>query len=150
MRGLQLSSNTDQGSGYYAIESNGASGHSDGLSDWLNQRQKMAEQKAVTPAMLGLQRLQLASDRCKHLADAIDDARFKLLNVPWYVEQGAVHSLEERVLRLESQLHEERLAAWGVLRELLSGPIEDARLEQMRLNWIERIGSIMHDGGGST
>ncbi len=120
----------------------------DPLTNWLAQRQQRAAVQLHGSLRIGWERLSLAATRCKELQAEIDEARSRLLNLPWFTPPGIALSLEERALKLTSELHAERVATWASLRELAE-PIQDAGLERLRTSWLSAFEHVESERGGT-
>lgn len=108
------------------------------LEGVLKSRQDEASVRGLHALLLALHRCDLGDRRIADLKADLHLTRDRLLNVPWFVDQAEVRSLEERVLSLKSDIHQERVSVWASLRDL-SRPLHDAWLAYVRAGWINAL-----------
>ena len=108
------------------------------LAQWLAQRADVTADKPRLPAVIAAQRIALADGRCQRLNQHIEEVRTRLLNLPVSFSYADRIGLEERLLKLEEQLHRERLALWKDLGPLLM-TARDASVESMRSMFLDQL-----------
>lgn len=101
------------------------------LATWHMRRAAISNQKFRIPAKLAADRIGLSDARCVDLNKKVEHARDMLLNRPSHTTFEQRMGLEERLLRLEEQLHTERVRLWKDLFPLVT-QARDASVESMR------------------
>jgi hypothetical protein len=112
------------------------------LDDWSENRLAATAAKLRAPIVLGNERIMLAASRCEQLSKQAEALRDRYLNLPGWSDPSVAQSLEERVARIQSELHGERLALWGDLRSLME-KVSDAGVERLRTVWLQEIANLL-------
>jgi hypothetical protein len=113
---------------------------SDPLTAFFDQREQRSRASIRTPLVLGAHRIALAADRIGQLEELLQHTRLDLLNLNPRADPGRASSLEDRAIRLATELHAERLSVWKDLQPLAE-KITDASLDAMRRTWLELLAS---------
>lgn len=113
---------------------------SDPLAAFFDQREQRSRASIRTPLVLGAHRIKLAADRIGQLEELLRSTRLELLNLPPRADPSRSSSLEDRAIRLATELHAERLAVWKDLMPLAE-KITDASLDAIRRTWLELLAS---------
>ena len=113
---------------------------------WATQQLQSADARWQLPVLALAQRLALASQRLRELQAAVDIAQERVLNAPVWLDAKELVTREDRVLRLEQLMHDERRALLQDVRPLLS-QASDAAIESFRWSWIRSLTEHPHRGG---
>ncbi|MEL6498367.1 MAG: hypothetical protein AAFZ67_08540 [Planctomycetota bacterium] len=118
----------------------------DELSSWITHKAAASESKLRAPAVFASARIGLSDQRCAELQDQIQTVRHKLLNPRPADPPDLERYLYDRLTKLETLLHQERLALWSNLLPL-ANVARDAGVEAMRQSWLREYADIVNAAG---
>lgn len=118
----------------------------DELSTWVTHKAAASESKLRAPAVFAAARIGLSDQRCAELQDQIQTVRHKLLNPRPADPPDMERYLHDRLTKLETLLHQERLALWSNLLPLANAA-RDAGVEAMRQSWLREYTNIVNASG---
>jgi len=118
----------------------------DELSSWITHKAATSESKLRAPAVFAAARIGLSDQRCAELQDQIQTVRHKLLNPRPADPRDLERYLYDRLTKLETLLHQERLALWSNLLPLANAA-RDAGVEAMRQSWLREYADIVNAAG---